>query len=125
MEAKEQEAAQMLKQIEMYQLEEERQKELHRQEVNRSNKEFVEANAEFIRRKKASKEQEKQEVQDILLYQALRDQEMAKREEEEQRIERAKKERQAQLLAQQERIQDNSGKLDELRARRAYVSCYS
>lgn len=73
----------------------------------------------------------------------MKDAEMLKREEEEAAIERKKKERQAELLAQQERVQSNAGrtispilsinktmpnnstirwfagKLDELRARRA------
>lgn len=80
-----------------------------------------------IQRKQQYKELEKKEVQDILIYQAMKDAEMAKREEEvrvtrtqrhwlistafiqEAAIEKAKKERQAQLLANQERIQSNAG----------------
>lgn len=77
------------------------------------------ANEEAIKRKKDAKLLEKKEVEDILLYQAMKDAELAKREEEEALIEKQKKERQAMLLAQQERVQNNAGKLDELRARRA------
>ena len=48
-----------------------------------------------------------QEVQGILDYQIKKDAEMKAREDEEMRIEMAKKARQAELLAQQERAQDN------------------
>lgn len=84
-----------------------------------SNKQQLLANEAAIRRKQEMKAQEKKETEDILIYQAQRDAELAKREEEEAAIERAKKERQMKLLAQQERAQNNAGKLDELRARRA------
>ncbi len=54
-----------------------------------------------------------------MIYQALNDRELAKREEEEMELEKAKKDRLLQMLAQQERAQNNAGKLDEIRARRA------
>ncbi len=47
--------------------------------------------------------------QDILLYQALRDKELARREDEDAARDRAKKEQQAKLLAQQEKAQNNAG----------------
>lgn len=118
-EAREQENYAMREVMKKYEEEDEVQRQRHLEEVERSKVEFVRANAEAIARKREFKEQEKKEVQDILIYQAMKDAEMAKREEAEAAIERAKKERQAQLLAQQERVQSNAGKLDELRARRA------
>jgi hypothetical protein len=58
-------------------------------------------------------------MNDILIYQAQRDAEIAKREAEKEEERILKKEREKKLLAQQERAQNNAGKLDELRARRA------
>mmetsp|Transcript_29954 Transcript_29954/g.50114 ORF Transcript_29954/g.50114 Transcript_29954/m.50114 type:complete len:488 (+) Transcript_29954:19-1482(+) len=84
-----------------------------------SRKAVLRANAEAIERKKLAREAEMKEMEDILIYQALKDRELAKREEEEEAIAKTKKERQAKLLAQQEKAQNNAGKLDELRARRA------
>ena len=59
------------------------------------------ANEESIRRKKEARDAERKEMEDILIYQAMKDAELAKREEEEAALEHAKKERQAKLLAQQ------------------------
>ena len=102
-----------------YAEEDEKERILHRIEVTRNKDEFISANEEALNRKKLNKELEKQEIKNILIYQALQDDKMAKREELETEIEHKKKERQAQLLANQERVQNNAGKLDELRARRA------
>ena len=88
-------------------------------EIEKSRLEVIEANEESLRRKREARELEKKEVQDILIYQQLKDAEMLKREQEEAAAELLKKERQAKLLAQQERAQNNQGKLDEIRARRA------
>lgn len=88
-------------------------------EIERSRAEVIRTNEECIRRKEASKELAKKEIEDILVYQALKDAELQKREEEELALEKAKKERQALLLAQQEKARDNAGRLDEIRARRA------
>ena len=88
-------------------------------EIEKSRLEVLAANEESLRRKREARELEKKEVQDILLYQAMKDAEMLKREQDEAAIELAKKERQAKLLAQQERAQNSQGKLDEIRARRA------
>lgn len=88
-------------------------------EMEKSRKAVLLANADAIERKKMAREMEKKEMEDILIYQALKDAELAKREEEEEAIARSKKERQAKLLAQQEKAQNNAGKMDELRARRA------
>ena len=88
-------------------------------EVAKSREEVMRANEAFIESKKAAKAAEIKEMEDLLLYQAMKDKELAEREAEEAAKEAAKKERQAKLLEQQERAQDNAGKMDELRARRA------
>lgn len=88
-------------------------------EIEKSRLEVLQANEESLRRKVEARELEKKEVQDILIYQQLKDAEMLKREQEEAAAALEKKERQAKLLAQQEKAQNNQGKLDEIRARRA------
>lgn len=90
-----------------------------REEIERSKLVILAANDAVIERKKQAKELQKKEVEDVLIYQALKDAELAKREEEERALEHAKKARQALLLAQQERAQNNADKQDEIRARRA------
>lgn len=118
-EAREQENLQMRNLAKKY---EEDDKEAARKraiEIEKSKKEVLLANEESLRRKREARELEKKEVQDILIYQKLKDAEMLKREQDEAAIELLKKERQAKLLAQQERAQNNQGKLDEIRARRA------
>merc|ERR1711998_461101 len=49
----------------------------------------------------------------------MKDAELLKREQEEEAIENAKRERQKQLLASQEKAMNRAGEQDELRARRA------
>ena len=88
-------------------------------EMEESRKAIIIANERAIELKKLAKEAERKELDDILLYQALKDKEIAKREEYEASIAQARKEREMKLLAQQEKAQNNAGKLDELRARRA------
>ena len=88
-------------------------------EIEKSRIEVIAANEVAIQRKQDAKRQERKEMEDILIYQAQKDAELARREEEEKEVEKAKKERQALLLAQQERAQNNADKLDEIRARRA------
>lgn len=119
LEAREQENQAMRNLMEKYEAEDKRNQERRQREIEQSRAEVIRANEEAIRRKQQAKLAERKEVEDILLYQALKDAELAKREEEEAAIEKAKKERQAKLLAEQERVLDNRGKLDELRARRA------
>jgi hypothetical protein len=97
----------------------EQENQAMRNVMEKSRKAVLLANADAIARKQMAREMEKKEMEDILIYQALKDQELAKREEEEEAIAKAKKERQAKLLAQQEKAQNNAGKMDELRARRA------
>lgn len=119
LEAREQENLAMRNTMKKYAEEDEVNAQKRKVLIEKSKEEVMKANADAIRRKEEAKLREKQEMEDILLYQALKDAEIAKREEEEMMVERMKKERQAQLLAQQEKVQNNAGKLDELRARRA------
>lgn len=119
LEAREQENQAMRNLMKKYEDEDVRTAERRKVEIEKSRVEVIKANEDAIRRKKEARLQEKKEMEDILIYQAQKDAELAKREEEEAAIERVKKERQAKLLAQQERAQNNAGKLDELRARRA------
>lgn len=118
-EQKEQENASMRSLMQRYEREEEEAGARKKELVERSKREIIAANDDAIRRKRESREREKKEVEEALLYMALKDQELAKREREELEREGRKKEAQAKLLAQQERAQNNAGKLDELRARRA------
>ncbi len=99
--------------------EDQRKAQQRAQEIARSKIEFIRANEEAIRMRGAIKEREKQEMEDILVYQAIKDAELAKREQEEAELEKVKRERLVQMLATQERAQSNAGKLDEIRARRA------
>lgn len=118
-EQREQENAAMRALMNKYKEEDARKAALHKEEVARSKEEFIKSNAEFINRKKDVKIREKKEVEDILIYQALKDAELKKREDEELQETIRKNELQKRLLAQQERAQDNAGKLDEIQARRA------
>jgi hypothetical protein len=119
LEAREQENMAMRNLMKRYE-DEDRENAARRSVVmEQSRKAVLKANADAIERKKQAREMEKKEMEDILIYQALKDQELAKREEEEEAIASSKKERQAKLLAQQEKAQNNAGKMDELRARRA------
>lgn len=118
-EAKEQENLQMRNLMGKYEEEDRILAEKRKVEVERSRLEVLRANEDAIRRKREGKAAEKKEMEDILIYQAMQDAKLRAREEEEAALEHAKKERQAKLLAQQERAQNNAGKLDELRARRA------
>ena len=118
-EAKEQEGRAQIALAQKYIEEDKISAEKHKVEIERSRLEVVKANDDAIRRKKEGKAALIKEMEDILIYQAMKDAELAKREEEEAAIEHAKKERQAKLLAQQEKAQGQADKLDELRARRA------
>jgi len=88
-------------------------------DMEESRKAIIIANERAIELKKLAKEAERKELDDILLYQSLKDKEILKREEENAIIALSKKEREIKLLLQQEKAQNNAGKLDELRARRA------
>ena len=118
-EAREQENFTMKKLMDKYKEQDEIAGAKQRELAERSRIEIMRSNEEFIARKQAMKEAQKKEVEDILIYQAMKDAELAKREAEEEAIAHAKKERQKKLLEQQEKAQSNAGKLDELRARRA------
>lgn len=118
-EAREQENQAMRNLMQRYQDEDAENSARRAIEMEKSRKAVIVANAQAIERKKLARDAEKKEMEDILIYQALKDKELAKREEDEAEIARSKKERQLKLLAQQEKAQNNAGKLDELRARRA------
>jgi len=89
-----------------------------RKEVEKSKKAVAIANDNAIEAKRREKEEERKAMEDILIYQAQLDAKLAKREEEEAAIEKAKKERQLKLLSQQEKALDNASQLDEIRAKR-------
>ena len=118
-EAREQEAQQMIARMKKLEEQDAIEAEKRAKEVAKSREEVLKANEAFIAGKKAAREAESKEMEDLLLYQAMKDKELAEREAEEEAKEAAKKARQAKLLEQQEKAQDNAGKLDELRARRA------
>ena len=119
LEAREQENQAMRQMMERYKDEDERNAARRQVEMEQSRAAVIRANEDAIRRKKEAREAEKREMEEILIYQAQKDAELARREEEEAAVAKLKKERQAKLLAQQEKAQNNAGKLDELRARRA------
>lgn len=119
LEAREQENLAMRGLMKKYEDEDAVMAERRQRAIEQSRLEVIKANEDAIRRKRDAKLAEQKEIEDLLLYQAQKDAELARREEEEAAIEKAKKERQAKLLAEQERVLDNRGKLDELRARRA------
>jgi hypothetical protein len=103
LEAREQEGVAMRSTMAKHLEEDKRNAEIRQKEVEKSRAEVALANAASIEGKKAAKQAAKKEMEDILIYQAMKDAELAKREAEEAEIERQKKERQAKLLAQQER----------------------
>ena len=116
-EAGEQEAQQMVERMKKLEEQDKIEAAKRAEEVARSREEVLRANEDLhCWGKKAAREAEIKEMEDLLLYQAMKDKELAEREAEEA-AESAKKARQAKLLEQQ--AQDNAGKLDELRARRA------
>lgn len=118
-EAREQESQQMKSLMKKYEDDDAVSAAKRKIEIERSKVEVITANEEAIRRKRELKELEKQEVDEILRYQALKAAEAARREEEEMLLERQKKELQAKMLASQERSQNKQAEVDEIRARRA------
>jgi len=118
-EAREQESVAIKNQIKRYEAQDLAQAETRKIELEKSRAEVLRANAAAIAKKSADREAEKKEMADILMYQAMKDAELAKREAEEAELDRAKKERQKALLAMQEKSQGRAAELDELRARRA------
>eukprot|EP01041_Mallomonas_annulata_P012378 gene12378-26035_t len=121
-EAREQENVMMRSTMKKYEDEDKNIATRKQAEIERSKIEVFNANAEAIMRKKEAKVREKHEVEEILRYQAMKDAELARREEDEKLLDRQKKERQAKLLAMQERSQNKQAEVDELRARRAEES---
>jgi len=117
-EEREQENQAMLALMKRYQDEDQASAEKRAVEVKRSRAEVMAANAQAIKRKELAKLQDKQEEESILAYQAKKDADIAQREFEEAEKARMAKERQAKLLAMQEKTQNKQAELDELRARR-------
>lgn len=117
-EEREQENQAMLALMKRYQDEDTASAEKRSVEVKRSREEVMAANAQAIKRKELAKLQDKQEEESILAYQAKKDADIARREYEEAEKARMAKERQAKLLAMQEKTQNKQAELDELRARR-------
>lgn len=117
-EAREQENQAMIALVKRYQEEDRVAAEKRMKEVARSRAEVVAANEDAIRRKERAKEMQREEEEAILMYQAKKDEDMARREAEEEAKANAVKERQKKLLAQQEKSQNKQAEIDELRARR-------
>merc|ERR1719502_1472572 len=117
-EAREQENQAMLALIQKYKEEDIEAQKKRAEEVRLTRIEVFEANKSAIERKEIAKKREKDEEEAILLYQAQKDEEMRRREEEENEKARLMKERQAKLLAMQEKTQNKQAEIDELRARR-------
>jgi len=117
-EEREQENQAMLALMKKYQDEDQAAAEKRAVEVKRSRAEVMAANAQAIKRKEMAKLQEREEVEAILAYQAQKDQELAQREADEEEKANMAKERQAKLLAMQEKTQNKQAEIDELRARR-------
>lgn len=118
-EAREQENMAMKGLMKKYEDEDRVKAEQRGVEVARSRLETMAMNEQAILRKRQVREAAKKEMEDILIYQAMRDAELLRREEEEAAIEKMKNDRQKLLLDQQEKAMDRAGEMDELRARRA------
>jgi len=117
-ESREQENQAMLALIHKYKEEDVESQAKRSEEVRRTRVEVLSANKAAIERKEIAKMREKDEEEAILLYQAQKDADMRRREEEENEKARLMKERQAKLLAMQEKTQNKQAEIDELRARR-------
>merc|ERR1719502_2395156 len=117
-ESREQENQAMLALIQKYKEVDVEAQKKRAEEVRLTRIEVFEANKSAIERKETAKKREKDEEEAILLYQAQKDEEMRRREEEENEKARLMKERQAKLLAMQEKTQNKQAEIDELRARR-------
>jgi len=118
-EAREQENQAMKSLMKKYEEDDQKKAERRKIEMEQSRRETIAMNEQAITRKRLAKESVKKEMEDILIYQAMKDAELAKREEDEAALEKLKKERQLKLLGQQEKAMNKAGELDELRARRA------
>jgi len=119
LEAKDRENAMVKANTERYLAEDREKARLRAIAIEKSKEEVRIANEAAIRKKREDREGEKKEVEDILFYQMQQDAKMRQRELDEMEVQNHKKEQQKKLLAEQERAQDNRGKMDEVRARRA------
>lgn len=118
-EMREQENMAMKELLKKYEEEDAAKAEQRSKDSALAQKQLIAANEDAIRRKLAAREAEKKEMEDILVYQAMNDAKLAKREAEEEAVALIKKEQQKKLLAQQEKSNNKQVELDELRARRA------
>ncbi|CAM9562244.1 unnamed protein product [Chrysoparadoxa australica] len=119
LEAREQENQAMLATIQKYTEEEQAIKEKKAVELRKARLEVLKANESAIKAREAHKIREQEEIEAILAYQAMKDQEMGLREAAEADKQRLMKERQQKLLDGQARDMGKRAELDELRSRRA------
>lgn len=118
-EAREQENQAMRTMMKRYADEDAKKAQFRNEEIARSKVEFTRANEEAIKGRAVAKNREKKDQEDILVYQAIKDAELRKREEDEAELEKSKRARLVAMLATQEKAQSTAGKADEIRARRA------
>ncbi|CAM9943618.1 unnamed protein product [Sphacelaria rigidula] len=109
----------MLAVIERYADEDKAAAHKRAQEVRSARVEVMAANDAAIEMRRAAKVREEEEVEAILAYQAMKDEEMRLREVAEEEKQQMMKARQQSLLEGQQRDMDKRAELDELRARRA------
>ncbi|CAM9608694.1 unnamed protein product [Ectocarpus fasciculatus] len=119
LEAREQENRAMLGVIQRYADEDKAAAEKKAIEVRQARAAVMAANEAAIEMRRSAKQREVEEVESILAYQAMKDEEMRLREVEEAEKKQMMKERQQKLLEGQLRDMDKQAELDELRARRA------
>uniref|UniRef100_A0A7S2V0X2 Cilia- and flagella-associated protein 45 n=1 Tax=Fibrocapsa japonica TaxID=94617 RepID=A0A7S2V0X2_9STRA len=118
-EAREQENQAMLAMMRKFEDDDRSKQMKHKEEVRQARLEVLSANERAIQMREHMKIKEREEEEAILAYQAKKDEDLRVREQEEIVRQRLMKERQAKLLAQQEKTQNKQAELDELRARRA------
>lgn len=118
-EARENENAAMRAMMAKYSEEDARAAERRRAEIAASRADFMRAHEDSVFRREEVRAREARELGEILVYQTVKDAEAKAREDAERALERVKKVRLMEMLAAQERVQNNAGKLDEVRARRA------
>ncbi|CAM9135252.1 unnamed protein product [Ectocarpus sp. 12 AP-2014] len=119
LEAREQENRAMLGVIQRYADEDKAAAEKKAIEVRQARAAVMAANEAAIEMRRSARQREVEEVESILAYQAMKDEEMRLREVEEAEKKQMMKERQQKLLEGQLRDMDKQAELDELRARRA------
>jgi Trichohyalin-plectin-homology domain len=119
-EAREQDNQAMKNLMKKYEDDDLRKAEQKKIEMAKSRQETMAMNEQAIARKRHAKEAVRKEMEDILVWQAMRDAELLKKEEEEAAVDQMKRDRQKKLLSQQEKALNRAGEMDELRSRRAF-----